>query len=102
MTKDLVLLGANVIILDVQKNDQVKKIKDYKKIKNKIYYFKCDTSKKNNVEKVKNLIIKKFKSINVLINAASITDAVEKKITLILQNLKIFLLKAGRAIYLII
>ena len=79
LTKDLVLLGANVIILDVQKNDQVKKIENYNKIKNKIYYFKCDTSKKNNVEKVKNLIIKKFKSINVLINAASITDAVEKK-----------------------
>lgn len=79
LAKDLVSLGANVIILDIQNKGQVKKITDYEKFRNKIYYFKCNTSNKKSVENVKNKIISKFNYINVLINAASITDAVEKK-----------------------
>ena len=79
LTKQLVSLGANVIILDIQEKKQVKKINEYEKFKDKIFYFKCNTSKKKSIENVKIKIINKFKYINVLINAASITDAVEKK-----------------------
>ncbi len=79
LTKDLASLGANVIVLDVQDKNQIKKVTEYIKFKDKIYYFKCDTSNKKSVKNIKKIIIKKFKYINVLINAASITDAVEKK-----------------------
>ena len=76
---ELALLKANVIVVDIQDIKNIKNINNYEILKNKIFYYKSDVSKKANVEKVKLKILKKFKKLNVLINAAAITDAIEKK-----------------------
>lgn len=70
---------AIVIILDLKKKNQLIKIKDYKKIKNNLYYFKCDVSEKKQLKKVEKKISNRFKKIDVLINAAALNDAVEGK-----------------------
>jgi len=79
LCEELAALNANVIILDIQNKKKINQIKNYKKLKKNFLYLKCDTSKKKDVENAKNIIVKKFKNINVLINAAAITDAIEKK-----------------------
>ena len=48
-------------------------------MKDRINYIKCDVSNVKNVQRVDNLLKKKFRKIDVLINAAAITDAVEGK-----------------------
>ena len=56
----LINAGANILNLDIF---------DKKKFKSKNYtFYKCDITNESEVEKTKNTIKKKFKSINALIN----------------------------------
>ena len=68
---------AHIIMLDLKNKDEVKKIKNYESIKKYLTYFQCDVSEFKSIEQVEKKISKKFKSIDALINAAAITDAVE-------------------------
>ncbi len=79
LTFELAKQGNNIIMLDVKSKDELKKYKNFKFIKDRIIYFKCDVSKIKNVKKIDNSLKKKIPKIDVLINAAAITDAVERK-----------------------
>ena len=83
LTFELAKQGNNIIMLDLKSKNELKKYKNFEFVKDKIIYFKCDVSKIQNVKKVDNLLKKRFSKIDVLINAAAITDAVERK-----KNLK--------------
>ena len=79
LTFELAKQGNNIIMLDVKSKDELKKYKNFEFIKDRIIYLKCDVSKIKNVKKIDNLLKKKIPKIDVLINAAAITDAVERK-----------------------
>jgi len=82
IVKYLLKQKANVIGLDIKNNK--KKINDLKKkYKKSFFYYNCDATNEHEVKKINNLIIKKFKRIDVLINLASITDPVEGKKSII-------------------
>ena len=70
---------ANVIMLDIKNKQEVKKIIDYDYIKGYLKYLRCDVSNEKTLKKVSKIIFKRYKRIDVLINAAAITDAVERK-----------------------
>ena len=70
---------AIIIMLDIKKNNEIKKVKEYKLIKNNLYYYKCDVTKIKEIKKIAKIVYNKFRKIDILINAAGITDAVEKK-----------------------
>ena len=70
---------AIIIMLDIKKNNDIKKVKEYKLIKNNLYYYKCDVTKIKEIKKIAKIVYNKFRKIDILINAAAITDAVEKK-----------------------
>jgi len=75
----LAINKANVIMLDIKNKKEIKKIKNYDYIKQYLHYFRCDVSKEKNLKKVSKIIFKRYKKVDVLINGAAITDAVERK-----------------------
>jgi len=79
LTLELALQGNNLIMLDIKSKDELKRYKKFSLVKDRINYIKCDVSNVKNVQRVDNLLKKKFRKIDVLINAAAITDAVEGK-----------------------
>lgn len=78
LSLELAYSGANVIILDTKSKKEFDKINSFNEIKNNLSYFKCDVSNIKIVKKINIKLIKKFKKLDVLINAAAVTDAVEK------------------------
>ena len=86
--------NAKVIMLDVKNKNEIKKINDFKLINHNLIYFKCDVTKINSLKKIEKKISNKFDKIDVLINAAAITDAVEKKPDPKLSKFENFPLKA--------
>ena len=77
ISKNLALEGAKVIVLDLKKNKLKKKFFFYSKNEGQIIYIKCNINNVLQLNKIKKQIIKKFKRLDVLINLAAITDAVE-------------------------
>lgn len=77
LTSELAENGANIIMLDIKNKDELRKISSFHSIKQKINYIKCDVTNIKNVKKIDNLFKNNFRKIDVLINAAAITDAVE-------------------------
>tara|TARA_B100001250_G_scaffold401979_1_gene414516 strand:+ start:4736 stop:5539 length:804 start_codon:yes stop_codon:yes gene_type:complete len=71
--------GANVIILDLASIKKFNSLKIFNNLKYKLFYIKCDVTNKNDIKKAYKKINKKYKKIDVLINAAAVNDAVEKK-----------------------
>tara|TARA_B100000787_G_C16198801_1_gene303060 strand:- start:2304 stop:3107 length:804 start_codon:yes stop_codon:yes gene_type:complete len=79
ISESLALSGAKVIMLDLKSNKEFKSIKEFKKIKDQILYIQCDVTNEKNIKSANKIILKKYKKIDVLINGAAVTDAVEKK-----------------------
>jgi NAD(P)-dependent dehydrogenase (short-subunit alcohol dehydrogenase family) len=79
LTLELAEKGNNVIMLDIKSKDELKRYKNFSLVKDRLNYIKCDVSNIKNVKKVDNFLKKKFQKIDILINAAAITDAVEGK-----------------------
>ena len=75
----LAINKVNVIMLDIKNKQDIIKIKNYHYIKRYLNYLKCDVSNEKSLKKVSKIIFKRYKKIDVLINAAAITDAVERK-----------------------
>ena len=75
----LAINKVNVIMLDIKNKKDIIKIKNYHYIKKYLNYLKCDVSNEKSLKKVSKIIFKRYKKIDVLINAAAITDAVERK-----------------------
>ena len=78
LTIELANTGAHIIILDIKSKKEFNKVNSFKKIKNNLSYFKCDVSNIKIVKKINIKLKNKFKKFDVLINAAAVTDAVEK------------------------
>lgn len=78
ITKYLLNQNSKVIGLDIHTNH--KKIKFLKKkyIKN-FKYLSCDVADKEELTKIKKIIISNFRKIDVLINLASVTDPIENR-----------------------
>ena len=72
----------NLVLLDIKKKEKLKKIKNFSKLKNNIFYIKCDVANKNDIKKALRIILKKYKFIDVLINNAAFNDPFIKKINL--------------------
>ena len=70
---------AKVLMLDIKNRNEIKKIKDLENIKKNLFYFKCDVTKINHLKKIEKKISHNFNRIDVLINAAAVTDAVENR-----------------------
>ena len=70
---------AKVLMLDIKNRNEIKKIKDLENIKKNLFYFKCDVTKINHLKKIEKKIYHNFNRIDVLINAAAVTDAVENR-----------------------
>ena len=77
LTAELAQRGANIIMLDIKSKKQLKEIQNLNLIKNKISYIKCNVSNIKSVIKTDKILKRKFPRIDVLINAAAITDRVE-------------------------
>lgn len=69
---------SNLVLLDVKKEDELKKLKNYFEIKKNILFLKCDVSNKENLNNCRKKIKKKFKNIDVLINNAAYNDPIIK------------------------
>ena len=69
--KILSMAGANVVLIDIEtkKNEQLKQY-IIKNFKTDPMTCQVDISKKTEIEKMKNIILKKYKTIDVLINNA--------------------------------
>ena len=78
LIEELAKDGAKVVVLDLKNSKILNKIKDYDLIKKNLFYFRCNVCEKKHVLKIQKKIILKLKKIDVLINAAAVTDAVEK------------------------
>ena len=71
--------GANVIILDLAGIKKFNSVKIFNNLKHKLFYISCDVASKSDIKKAYKKILKKYKKIDALINAAAVNDAVEKK-----------------------
>lgn len=71
--------GCTVVLLDIKKEklDQVAN-KVTKEFGSKVVTFKCDITKKNELEDIKSNLIKRFGHIDILINNAAIDPKVDK------------------------
>tara|TARA_Y100000590_G_scaffold213372_1_gene241813 strand:- start:77683 stop:78474 length:792 start_codon:yes stop_codon:yes gene_type:complete len=78
LTIELAKQGNNIIMLDIKSKDELKKNKNLNFVKNRINYIKCDVSNIKSVKRIDDSLKKKFQKIDVLINAAAVTDAVER------------------------
>lgn len=74
--KSLMDIGYKIIVLDkdIKSINKMKLKKDFKKAS----FFECDITNIDNILKIKNIILKKYKSIDVLVNNAA-NDTVPKK-----------------------
>jgi NAD(P)-dependent dehydrogenase (short-subunit alcohol dehydrogenase family) len=79
LAESLVKDNATVILLDIKNKKSLFEVNDYQKIKDKLYYFKCDVSNYSQVKQISKLIMKKFSKINVLINNAAVNDTFENR-----------------------
>ena len=72
LLKKLIEKGANVIVLDNDKNKLKQINKKFKDYKNKLYFFDCDISNNASVALVIKKVFKLFKNIDVLVNNAAV------------------------------
>lgn len=70
LTKGYLVAGANVIILDKNEERLSQSVKTFKKISNTIFGYPCNVLDENVLNSVNEQIKKKFKKIDVLVNAA--------------------------------
>ena len=66
--------NAEILMLDIKNKNEMNKIKDFEIIKNNLFYFKCDVTKINQLKRIEKKISSKFNKIDILINAAAVTD----------------------------
>ena len=80
--KILSMAGANVVLIDIEtkKNEQLKQY-IIKNFKTDPMTCQVDISKKTEIEKMKNIILKKYKTIDVLINNAFFNPSQSKNST---------------------
>ncbi len=71
--------NAKIVVLDIKLSKELKKIKNFDSIKNKVFYFKCDVTNLNSLKKVLPKILKISKKIDVVINNAALNDTLEGK-----------------------
>ncbi len=79
LTNYLAINNARVILLDIKSLNEFRKIKEFKLIKNRIFYFKCDVTKLESLKKVLPKMLKISKKIDVLINNAALNDSLERR-----------------------
>lgn len=79
LSEHLAKSNAKIIMLDVKNTKEIKKIRNFNFIKKNLFYYKCDVSNIRALKKIEKKISSKFNKIDVLINAAAVSDAVENK-----------------------
>lgn len=70
MAAGFIQAGAKVILLDINEAALNKKVDSLKTFGSEIYGYKCNVLDEENLNEVKNKIVKKFGRIDVLVNAA--------------------------------
>lgn len=70
MAKAFLNAGAKVVLLDINEDNLTKKIDSLKNISGEIVGFKCNVLDENNLQDIRDKIIKKYNRIDILINAA--------------------------------
>jgi NAD(P)-dependent dehydrogenase (short-subunit alcohol dehydrogenase family) len=70
MAKGFLNAGAKVILLDINEDNLMKKVESLNKFRNNISGLVCNVLNEESVHKVHTDIINKFKSIDILVNAA--------------------------------
>ena len=79
IAKAFKLTGSNVIVLDIKKPSN----------QNDVKFYKCDITNEVEVKKIAKIILKKNKTIDVLINNAASDHVPNKKNNLALENFKL-------------
>jgi len=71
--KALLDAKSTVILADINEKKSNAFIKSLKKSKNKIVFFKLDATSEKNINELKIIILKKYKKLDILINAINLT-----------------------------
>jgi len=70
--KALLDAKSTVILADIDEKKSNKFIKSLKKSKNKIVFYKLDATSEKNIKELKKIILKKYKKLDILINAIGV------------------------------
>ena len=62
ITESLAENNAKILMLDIKNKNEMNKIKDFKIIKNNLFYFKCDVTKINHLRRIEKKISNKYGS----------------------------------------